>query len=382
MPDGLRTKLDAGKVRKASEADVKALAQALADRGVTAETLAAARIKRLRLDEKSWQAMHKDKDGEAVITDLQGGGFVLDLAPEWDGPEWPVVQQATPVKVQIPATQRLFRTDGRKTALIIPDAQYPYHDDAALDAAMRVAEAIRPDLIVWLGDNLDLSEMGRFLTEPRFAGSTQGALDALHARLAQFAALGAEQKYLAGNHEARLAKFIIQNAAAAFGLRQANVPSAWPVLSVEHLLRLDELGVEYIGGYPAGEVWLNDRLRCIHGHKHRGAKHSTAAAYAQESHVSTIFGHLHRVDMSYRTHRVRGGSEQVMAACPGAMCKLDGSVPGYGSGFDAHGTAVVTADPWQHGFAVVTYEETGAQRFAYEHVAVENGEALFRGALV
>ncbi len=44
---------------------------------------------------------------------------------------------------------------------------------------------------------------------------------------------------------------VTANAAAACGLRQTG--GDWPVL-VPHLLRLDELGVEYIGGYLAGGV--------------------------------------------------------------------------------------------------------------------------------
>ncbi|WP_218571937.1 hypothetical protein, partial [Pseudomonas sp. SZ57] len=77
----------------------------------------------------------------------------------------------------------------------------------------------------------------------------------------------AEVTLIEGNHDRRLQKSILRNAKAAFGLKRANDPESWPVLSVPNLLRLDDLGVEYVEGYPAGEKWINDNLVCIHGHK-------------------------------------------------------------------------------------------------------------------
>ena len=45
---------------------------------------------------KAWQGFYKDADGEAHTVDMTG----VVLSPKWaDGPAWPVVQPATPVKV-------------------------------------------------------------------------------------------------------------------------------------------------------------------------------------------------------------------------------------------------------------------------------------------
>lgn len=357
---------------------VEAVATALADRGLTADALGS--IEKLRFSNGRYEAMHKDDNGDAVVTTLHRNGVNLVFTPSWDsGPAWPVVQQARPVVVKVPKAPKHQRTDGRRTCVTLPDAQYPYHDPAAIDAAIRVIEAVRPDVVVWHGDNLDLSEFSRFVLEPRFAGSTQVALDALHTDLARVAALVPEQHYLEGNHEARLAKHILANAAAAFGLRPANVPDAWPVLSIEHLLRLDALGVSYHAGYPAGAVWLNDHVRIIHGAKHRGSKHSTAAAYASSDLVSTIFGHIHRVDVAYRTMLTRNGPHNVMAASPGCLCLLDGTVPSVTGGFDSRGNTVPTVDLWQQGVGIVTYDDT---RHSYEHVEIIRGEAFMRGRVV
>lgn len=360
---------------------VEAVALALQERGLTADAIGS--IERLKFTSgtRAWQAMSKVADGEPVVTNLSGrnGNVSLVFTPSWDtGPQWPVVQQARPVVVKVAKAAKHTRTDNRRTALCLPDAQYPYHDPAAVDAALRVASIIRPDRIIWHGDNLDLSEFSRFVLEPRFAGSTQVALDALHTDLARFAAICPQQDYLEGNHEARLAKHILANAAAAFGLRPANVPDAWPVLSIEHLLRLAELGVAYHAGYPAGTVWLNDHLRVIHGAKHRGNKFSTAAAYASDGIVSTIFGHIHRVDIAHRTMITRHGPHNVMAASPGCLCRLDGTVPSVTGGFDSKGAVVPSVDLWQQGVGIVTYDD---ERHSYEHVEIRNGEAFLRGGV-
>ena len=57
--------------------------------------------------------------------------------------------------------------------------------------------------------------------------------------------------WLAGNHEERLPNYLMDNARAAFGLHQAGDTEGWPVLSVPHLCRFEEQGVEYLPGYPA-----------------------------------------------------------------------------------------------------------------------------------
>jgi hypothetical protein len=181
-----------------------------------------------------------------------------------------------------------------------------------------------------------------------------------------------------GNHE--LPRWIIANAKAAFGLKQANsAPTDWPVMSVPHLLRLDEIGVEYIPGYPAGVLWINERLACIHGHKAK-SNGSTAAAVIADERMSVLFGHVHRLELQHRTKRVYGGSRTHLAACIGCLSRTDGSVPSTRGAIDPMGRPVPAVEDWQQGFAVVTYKP-GDSPFHVELVPIHDGEALFRGRL-
>ena len=42
-----------------------------------------------------------------------------------------------------------------KTTLILPDIQYPFHDQLALDKLIKVAKDIQPDAILQIGDGID-----------------------------------------------------------------------------------------------------------------------------------------------------------------------------------------------------------------------------------
>lgn len=167
------------------------------------------------------------------------------------------------------------------------------------------------------------------------------------------------------------------NAAAAFGIKIAGAPDSWPVMSVPHLLRLDELDVEYVGGYPAGAYWINDRLQCIHGLKVRSSG-STAKIVSDDERVSTIFGHVHRIEMHYKTVRVRNGGRTNFAFTPGCLCRIDGAVPSTKGSTDVHGRPVLSYEDWQQGLAVVHYNE-GDSPFAIEPIYIDHGRAIFRG---
>jgi predicted phosphodiesterase len=191
----------------------------------------------------------------------------------------------------------------------------------------------------------------------------------------------AEIRYLEGNHDRRLSTSIIANAKAAFGLKKSgSEPTDWPVLSVPNLLRLDELKVEYIGGYPASITWINDRLACIHGHRVK-SNGSTAASVIEDERMSVIFGHTHRIDWQYKTRRVRDGGRTNLAVSPGCLCLRDGSVPSTKGGMDPMGRPVPAVENWQSGFASVIYRD-GDERFHVDVHPIFDGETLFYGQML
>jgi hypothetical protein len=350
------------------------LAELLERKGIKPEDIG--KVNRI----SAWQTGYKDADGEAQTLDLVG----IQFSPSWDeGPQWPVAQQAKPVTVKGRRAQRLTETTTR-TALLLPDAQVgyigdePMHDEQALTLAVELARSIQPTDIVLLGDMLDLAGMSRFGGPPTLTQRVQPAIDRLHEWIAQVcaAAPNATVSYLEGNHEARMAKTLAANAAEAFGLRKANTPDTWPVLSPPYLLRLDELGVRYVGGYPAGEVWLRDDIVVIHG------KRVTAERASKDNTLSsTFFGHTHRLEVKTRTYRGRRGETvPTMHVSCGTLARIDGAVPSFGSGTDDNGRVIGSTEDWAQGAVVLTFDadEVGTLPNV-ELIPFHNGRASWRG---
>ena len=334
-----------------------------------------------------WQGFLKDADGNAQTVDMAG----IVLTPAWaDGPAWPVVRPAPAVRVPVSKVHPKA-VDGWQTAIVLPDMQCGYfratsgelvatHDETALDIALALIRHHRPSVVVLHGDNADFPELSRYRLSPAYALTTQATIDRLGLLGAQLrAAAGPDARivWLAGNHEERLPNYIIDNARAAFGLRQANTPESWPVLSMPHLCRMDDHGVEFLPGYPASAFWINERLKVIHGELVASGG-STAHKYLAREKTSVLFGHVHRIEYAERTRDDHDGPRTVMAASSGCLARTDGVVPSTKGGIDLDGRPVVRHEDWQQGVGVVEFEP-GDGRFVFHTVPIRNGWARWQG---
>jgi hypothetical protein len=335
---------------------------------------------------KIWQGFYKDADGEAHTVDMAG----VVLSPSWEtGPEWPVVQPAAPTVIKPIKAAPINRST--KITVILPDPQIGYrrmldgemiatHDESAIDVALQITSKIKPDKIVNLGDTLDLPEWSsKFLVLPEFVLTTQPTVDYAHTFLAKqrAAAPDAEIYMLGGNHDNRLGISVAKNAMAAMRLRRANAPEEWPLLSIPYLLRLDDIGVKYMGAYPAGRIQITEGgngvtpLWAIHGEKLDVVK------VAKSERQSFVQGHIHRIALHTETFEYRGNPETVVAFSPGCLCRIDGPVPSTKSGEDEHGRPFKRWENWQQGMAVVTEEEDGF--WHVEVIPIHQGRASWRG---
>lgn len=355
------------------------LSAELERRGITAEEIG--RLARLSL----YQGMIKNADNEIEVKDL----YAFKLAPEWDsGPKWPVMKPGPTLKLPAHRPKPVSLYTGQLTTLILPDMQIGYyrdrtgslvstHDEDALNVALELIVASRPDTIIALGDNLDLPEMSRYRLSPAFHGTMQPTIDfatTLFGRI-RAAAPDAEIHWLAGNHEERLQNYVMDNATAAFGLRTGNAPESWPVLSVPNLCRLVDVGVTYHPGYPRSDIWITPNLKVIHGNRVK-SKGSTAHLYLNESKVSVIYGHIHRIERAHRTREDYEGMAEIMAASPGCLAKKSGAVPSTNQGLDLDGRPLTGVEDWQQGLAIVTSE---GDQWDYEQVRIDEGRAWWRG---
>lgn len=342
------------------------------------------------VDISYWEGITKSRTEEGYdIVEVHPMTRVnLKVGKERSEPKWPVVQPAQPLEIIRPinSSERKIRPDGMKTAVILPDMQAsfrrypdgtyePTHDPEALSVALQLIRDIQPNDVVILGDTLDLPEMGRFRKYPEFAAaSTQKTINAVHDYLCAIKANAPEDVKIAlleGNHDARMTNYLLDNAMSAFGLTKANEPEGWPALSPPALLRLDELGIEYVDAYPAGTYRIAPGVECIHGTLVRSRGSSAAAlTYEPWGNRTVIFGHVHRHEQhSFYGEDGQGNMVERSAYSPGALCDVTGKVPGAKAGTKLSGKPVRAIQPWAQGIGVVHYNDEGYH--VIEHVKID-----------
>lgn len=375
---------------KGQTEDLKKIREFFRKNGVNLEHLGS--VKTFQL--KKWEVAAKvGGKGEKRLESKTLQGATVVLEPSWEtGPEYPLVQPAKPVSIRVPKrTGPTLLTKNWKTCVFLPDTQIgfrrladgsldPFHDADAINIALQVVEAERPDKVVWAGDFLDLAPMSlKFRQEAGFTQTVQPALDVGYAYLATVNELTDNQYLISGNHDIRLQNFIVDNALHAFGLRPGGTPpDTWPDLSIQHLLRLDEVACKYVGAYPAGAKYLNDNLAAIHGAKIGARQRTAAQVVVEDERVSVLFGHVHKRCYAAKTRNLQGRNAEVSAYSPGCLCRTDGAVPSTKSGMDAFGKPVVQFEDWQQGLGVIRYEE-GNGRHKIEDVPIIDHWAQHRG---
>lgn len=178
-----------------------------------------------------------------------------------------------------------------RSTLIIPDVQYPYHDQVVLDKILHIVSDRQPDQIVQIGDGID------FPTVSQWSKGTAGEYaDTLQEHISGYredvlvplrdAAPNARVLWLEGNHDRRLEDFVRKYAAPL---------TALDALSFDNLFVLKPLEVEYV----KGPVRIATNTLAVHGHESGGYCASQSAwdvkfSKRYGSDKSFVFGHTHQ----------------------------------------------------------------------------------------
>lgn len=370
------------KPKRWSKSQLDAAAQLLdlfEEYGVNVDDLFADGYRPKRISGGDWQTGMKIKQPDGThkieLVDQKRGGWEINLSPAWaDGPQWPVVQPGPAFTIGATKRPPNKKPDGWRSIVCLPDIQAPFQDERAIDVALQIVAAESPDVIVMHGDNIDAPELSRFRQHPSFAAATQHAIDRmtlLCAELRATAGPDCDIVWIQGNHEARLEHYILDNAAAAYGIARGKLPDEdpqRPVLAVSELCRLAESDVTYLEGYPANTYWFQPNVRVIHG-KYTGK--SAPSKYLAEG-VTSIWGHTHSANWS---HQTLADGRRIYALSAGALCAVDGSVPGTMTGYDFDGPIRQPVN-WDQG--VIVGRGDGDQ-FWPELVPIVDGVAVFRG---
>jgi hypothetical protein len=304
-----------------------------------------------------YEMVTKDAEGEAHVHKLRANRFARE-PQEID--EASFITTAAPTIIRPSKRAKPVRTDS--VSVILPDMQIgfrgeeAFHDERAMLLGLTAISELRPDNVILLGDNLDLPTFSKFDRDGLgWSGRVQPAIDRLHRYLAEIRATMPETNLVMhfGNHDIRLQKQIIKHNAELLGLRRANAAEELGVLSLQFLLRTEQLSVKTIDSYPRGNYWLEDNLRTMHGVTVRSGG-STAQAVVNQSETSTIFGHVHRIEVASKT---TDSGKVIQAVTPGTFAKISGEVPSQAHSVDESDRTVHGHDNWQQGFAVVHHNE-------------------------
>lgn len=217
------------------------------------------------------------------------------------------------------------------------DEHYPFQDDHARSVALQIVQDFDPNLLVAGSDGLDFYALSHFDKNPdRIKTDLQGEIKAWQEGQREWgdAAPNAKKRFIPGNHEDRLRRWLWQHPEVA-GL---------DAMRLENLLGLKELGIESRAAndeYDHCEIELFGRLVVRHGKFVRKSAGMSAKAELEADRfgVSIMTGHTHRGGTVYA--QTRGGIVTGQECF--CLCRLD---PDY-----------VARPDWQQGIVLAEVSE-------------------------
>lgn len=258
----------------------------------------------------------------------------------------------------------------------------PIHDEAAMNVARQLIRDFEPDVIINLGDTVDLAALSRFKPDSDHFQRTLGpAFQRAHDYWAELRADNPDAKLVEvdSNHNTRLRDFVLKQAPQLHNIKQASSEDEdYPVMTYPHLANLRHLGVEWVSGYGAAEY--------VHGEEHgtppvvfrhgtENSQNGTTAAKIMKNNPDThvVQGHDHTMQRAARTDRNGRVLEYLVNP---ALCRTTGEVPSFHSAVNDRNQVVRRQENWQQG---VTFVRDYEGEYEFEQVKIERGRAFWRG---
>lgn len=235
---------------------------------------------------------------------------------------------------------------------LIPDIHAPRHDRKAWALCRRALKAWRPDVVVQLGDLIDLASVSTYAKHPAKTMSLADEIQSARAVVADIASIGARTAVVTlGNHSQRAESFLI-----------AHAPEFLPFIDIADLLGMRERGWIVV---PYKESWQIGELRLTHDVGRAGA--NAARQSVQDVGENVAFGHTHRLQVHYQG--TQAGKRHV-----GATLGWLGD-PDH---VDYRHRDMVRRD-WQHGFGVVHMTRNG--QFWLQAIPIISGRCVIDGVV-
>ena len=325
-------------------------------------------VKRRGLDPEDWvilrTRLNEWGSEEGPMTQIR-----VDLAPKALEALMPARTEGWKPPTKLPA---LPKRDG-ELVVFFGDQHCPHQDVELHAAACQWLRTNKPNRGILVGDMLDFDSISRHRYNPEWSRSMQECIDVSYGVLRDYVQASPATKWqlLSGNHEARLRNAVIDSLLNMYGLRRAKVDDEQigeSVLSISHLLRLDELGIEWVnpnGEYEHAQIRVSEKLAARHGWIATQKSGTTALKTLEHLGHSVIVGHSHRMSEVFLTkHDIDGNSETLTGVECGTMARIK----------DGLGYSV--APDWQAGFATATIYADG--KFNIDLAKWTNGNLMWR----
>lgn len=280
-----------------------------------------------------------------------------------------------------PPVKSASRSTAPRLIAVTGDQQAPFHDENLHYLFCAWLEDNNPDELVALGDKVDFPDISRHRLDPENTAVVNECIQSGYDLFRGYraAAPNTRMKFMPGNHDERIRNILLDKPSVQplYGVKRADTPEEQgpPVLTLPHLLRLDELEIDYVdpqGPYDLAQINLSDKLAVRHGWIARQGSGVSALATLEHLGYSIIVGHTHRQSIIYKTtHDIDSDPTTLTAAEAGCMCRIDQEV--------RNGRKWPNFTPlpdWQQGFTTVTIHADGF--FRIENATYVNGTLLWR----
>lgn len=235
-----------------------------------------------------------------------------------------------------------------ETTFLCGDHQAPYIDEDLHQSILRWLAEVKPPNGVIGGDGLDLPSVSKYAKTAGWNASVNECVDSFYRVLCEYRAASPDTRWvmLEGNHEARLHAHLMRQFDEGASIKRAG--EGEPLMSIPYLMRLDELGIEYVDNYPHSVHKITPTVGAIHGNivkKDAGA--SGHAALIQRGFDLYHF-HIHRQALTPHTWHDIDGEPYTRWACEvGAACRVK------------EGLSHTVNANWQNGAATATVDKEG-----------------------
>ncbi len=168
--------------------------------------------------------------------------------------------------------------------IVCPDVHIPNEDKKAWKLFLKVLEAVQPDILVTIGDYVDMTSVSRHQKKPKEETRLLPEIVAGRNGLSQIRSVFKGRfVFLAGNHDKRIENFIAEKC-----------PELDELLSLEELLQLKKYDIEY---HPYGEIVKIGKMNFVHDTGRCGLNTARQSVLDVGSNIAV--GHSHRAAVVY-----------------------------------------------------------------------------------